>query len=101
MSDAIAPFLRELGDVADQFRWIVCKKTGRIVGWHPEMKEHLSPIQAVAWAETKKFISDEYEAARSVGLESIAYALTQCCNYHCDKAWRKAVLIEVGLDWMQ
>lgn len=114
MSELIHPFLRELGEHADQFRWIVCRKTGRIVGWSPKLRDHLSPIQVVAWAELtdggklyqgrsiqELGIADEYEAARVAGLETIAHALTQCCNYWCDKSWRKAVLIEVGLDWRE
>lgn len=113
MADAIGQFLRELGEIAHLFRWIVCKKTGRIVGWSAANREHLTPIQAVAWSEKtdrgrikgktiqELGIADEFEAARAVGLETIAHALTQCCNYYCDKPWRKAVLIEIGLDWRQ
>lgn len=112
-ADAIGPFLRELGEVADQFRWIVCSKTGRIVGFSPALRDHLSPIQVVAWAaltdggknehRLKSIhalgINDEFEAARVAGLETISHALIQCCNYWCDKSWRKAVLVEIGLDW--
>lgn len=112
MSDKIAPFLRELSEVADQFRWITCSKTGRIVGWSPKLRDHLSPIQVVAWSALtdggKLYhgksiqdlgISDEFEAGRVAGFEEIAYTLYQCCNQRCDSSWRKAVLIEIGLDW--
>jgi hypothetical protein len=112
--DKIAPFLRELGEVADQFRWIVCRKTGRIVGWNAQLRDHLSPIQVVAWAaltdggrlyKGKSIqalgISEEYEAARVAGFETISHALLECCNKFCDKAWRKAVLVEIGLPWKE
>ncbi len=104
MSDKIAPFLRELGEVADEFRWVVCRKTGRIIGWLPGYDDPFTPIQAVQWfsepvKKKRHRISDDFEAARAIGLESIAHALVECCNYKCDKKWRKAVLIEIGQDW--
>lgn len=103
-ADAIGPFLRELGEVADQFNWVVCRKTGRIIGWLPGYDDPFTPIQAVQWfsekvARKRLRIADDYEAARALGIESIAYALVECCNHKCEKAWRKAVLIEIGKDW--
>lgn len=114
MSDLFPPFLRELGNVADQFRWIVCSKTGRIVGFSPQLRDHLSPIQAVAWSALTDAgrlykgksiqtlgIADEFEAARVAGFDAIGHAVIQCCNYWCDKNWRKAILIEIGQDWKE
>lgn len=111
-ADAIGPFLRELGEVADQFRWIVCSKTGRIVGFSPALRDHLSPIQVVAWSALtdggrlykgksiqQLGIADEYEAARVAGFETISHALLECCNEFRERNWRKAVLVEIGLDW--
>ena len=114
-ADQIAPFLRELGEVADRFRWVVCRKTGRIVGWNAQLRDHLSPIQVVAWAALtdggknehrlksiqELGIADEFEAGRVAGFETISHALVQCCNYWCDKSWRKAVLVEIGLPWKE
>lgn len=98
MPDAIAPFLRELRQIAHLFKWQVCNKTGRIIGWHTEYDDPFTPMQAVAWREKGVRISEEYEAARAIGLEGIVHAVTECCNHRCDKDVRRAVLIEIGME---
>lgn len=99
MADAIGPFLRELREKKHLFEWELCTKTGRILGWHKwqEYDAPFTPMQVVAWKQEGEWIENEYAAARAVGMESIAHAMTECCNHFSRADMRKAVLVEIGL----
>lgn len=104
MSDKIAPFLRELGAIADRLNWIVCRKTGKIVGWLQGYDDPFTPVQAVHWFsqedKRKRVRLHDVQAAVEIGLdESTYHRIRECCDRKLDNRLRKAVLFEIRQDW--